>query len=55
MSLTLPELCEKLAKIDEVTLMERLGITSEDLVKKYIDEIEEKFEELEEEFNDTYY
>ena len=50
--LTLVEVCEKLRDIDEITLMERLEITSEDLVSRFIDVIEEKYEELEEEFDD---
>ncbi len=51
MSLILPELLEKLKDIDEITLMEKLEISSEDLVERFIDKIEEKFDSLEEEFN----
>lgn len=50
MSLTLPEVCEKLKEVEEVTLMEILGITSEDLVIRFEDVIEERFEEFEREF-----
>lgn len=53
MSITLVELCEKLKDIDEITLMERLEVTSEDLVSRFIDVIENKYEELAEEFDDT--
>ena len=51
MTITLVELFEKLKEIDEVTLMERLEITSEDLVDKFDDRIEEQFDSLSEEFN----
>jgi len=51
--LTLNELCEKLERVDEVSLMERLEISSEDLVSQFIDRIEDKMEELVEEFDDT--
>lgn len=44
MSLTLPEICERLKQIDEITLMEKLNITSEDLVERFSDLIEDKFE-----------
>lgn len=50
MSLLLAELCERLKDVDEITLMERLGITSEDLISHFMDEIEEQFESLEKEF-----
>lgn len=57
MPLTLPELCEKLKKYDEVTLLEELNISSEDLVDRFEDFIEEKYEvyivELEEEEDDA--
>lgn len=51
MSLILSELIEKLKEIDEITLMERLEISSEDLVEHFTDKIEEKFDSLSEEFN----
>jgi hypothetical protein len=50
-SLILSELIEKLKEIDEITLMERLEISSEDLVEHFTDKIEEKFDSLSEEFN----
>lgn len=49
MSLTLPELCDKLKDVDEITLLERLDITSEEIVNRFIDIIEERFDILEEE------
>lgn len=54
--LTLTELCDKLKKIDEITLMEKLDISSEDLVDRFIDVIEDKIDSLtvdiEEEFDE---
>lgn len=48
--MTLPELKERLAKAyDEVTLLELLNITAEDIVEKFSDEIEEDQDRLEEE------
>ena len=52
MPLILTELCEKLKDIDEITLMELLNITSEDLVSRFIDVIEDDFEHLAEEFEE---
>jgi hypothetical protein len=46
MTLTLPEICERLKQLDEVTLLEALGITSEDLVDRFSDVIEDKAELL---------
>ena len=50
---TLEDMKDKLKQLDEVTLMETLEITSEDLVDRFIDRIEEKFETLESEVDDT--
>lgn len=52
MSLTLVELKEKLIKLDEVTLLEVLEISSEDLVERFVDVIEERFDEIEIEFQE---
>ena len=52
MSLILSEIIEKLKSFDEVTLMERLNVSSEDLVERFVDRIEEQFESFEEEFNE---
>jgi hypothetical protein len=50
--LTLEELKEKLAEqIDEITLLDMLGITSYDLVERFEDVIEDKFEKLEREID----
>lgn len=49
--LTIPELAEKLAsEFDEVSLLELLGINSFDLVDRFIDVIENKYEKLIAEF-----
>jgi hypothetical protein len=48
--LTLHDLCEKLKQIDEVSLMEILEISSEDMVLKFIDKIEDKYDYLVGEF-----
>jgi len=45
--LTLEDINEKLKQLDEVTLMETLEITSEDLVDRFLDRIEQKQETLE--------
>jgi hypothetical protein len=49
MARTLREVMEYLKQVDEITLMERLSITSEDLVERFIDKIEDDFEKYEEE------
>jgi hypothetical protein len=50
---TLEEIKDKLKQLDEVTLVETLGLTSEDLVNRCSDLIEEKQETLELDFDDT--
>lgn len=48
--MTLPELKDALANAyDEVTLLELLNITAEDIVDKFSDEIEEDQDRLEQE------
>ena len=47
------EICEDLIKIDEITLMEILDISSEDLVLKFKDKIEEKIEYFQADLEDT--
>lgn len=51
--LTLLEIQEKLKRYDEVSLLEVLEISSEDLVEKFIEKIEEKYDVLLEELEDT--
>jgi len=50
---TFKELCENLKEIDEVTLLELLDISSEDIVYHFQDKIEDKIDELEELVNDN--
>lgn len=47
MSLTLREILERLKSLDEVELCDILDISSEDIVERFIDVIEEKIEALE--------
>jgi len=49
---TFEEICENLIKIDEITLMEILDISSEDLVSRFKDKIEEKIEYFENDLED---
>lgn len=52
MSLTLHELCEKLKHLDEISILELLNISAEELVEKFQDEIEERYDNLIEQFED---
>jgi hypothetical protein len=52
MALTLTEIQERLKQLDEITLMELLEISSEDLVDRFIDLIEDRADELEEQVDD---
>jgi len=49
MALTLIEIKERLKQIDEVDLLELLDISSEDLVERFTDLIEDKADQLEKE------
>lgn len=53
MSTTLKELKEHLISLDEISLLEELSITSEDIVERFEDKVEERFEYLSEEFGNT--
>lgn len=53
MPLTFSELIEELYYIDEVTLVETLGLTAEDIVNKFIDKVEEHQDDLQELINDN--
>lgn len=46
MSLTLEEVKERLAMLDEITLMELLDIHSDELVEAFEDKIEENIDKL---------
>ena len=52
MTLTFSELIEELYDVDEVTLIEAMGITSEEIVNKFLDKVEELQDELQEIVND---
>lgn len=52
MSLTFENLKDKLKQVDEVSLLEKLEIYSDDIVDRFEDKIEEQFEELEQEFEE---
>ena len=49
MPLLLHEIKERLIELDEVTLLELLNITSEDIVELFSDRIEENVDKLEKE------
>ena len=44
--LTLKELQERLKRLDELSLLELLDITSEEIVEMFIDRIEDNFDRL---------
>jgi hypothetical protein len=50
--MTLTELQEKLKEVDEITLMELLNVSSEDLVERFVDVIEDKFDTLVQEYGE---
>lgn len=53
--LTLNDVRDRLQHIDEVSLLEVLDISSEDIVNAFVDKIEENYEDLAEELADEYY
>lgn len=52
MTMLLEELKEKLRNVDEIALLEMLNINSDELVKRFADEIEENIEKLIKELDD---
>jgi len=50
--LTLSDVCDKLRQLDEITLLEVLDISSEDIVNRFLDTIEDRFDYLADEFDD---
>jgi hypothetical protein len=52
MPLTLPELYNLLINIDEISLLEVLEISSEDIVERFKDKIDEQADTLEKEFEE---
>jgi len=53
MALTILDLFEKLKRLDEISLLEILNITAEELVDRFEDRIEAMFDELVDELDDT--
>ena len=53
MALTILDLFDKLKRLDEISLMEILRITSEELVDRFEDRIEAMFDQLVDEIDDT--
>ena len=51
--ITTEELKEKLKQLDEVTLLETLELTSDDIVERCNDLIEQQYETLERQFDDN--
>ena len=52
MPLTLRDVMSKLTTLDEITLLEVLEITSEELVERFIDKVQNKYDQLEKELDD---
>jgi len=42
----------KLKHLDEITLLEVLDITSEEIIERFIDKVEQRYDFLEKELND---
>jgi hypothetical protein len=51
--ITIEELKERLMQLDETLLVERLEITSEDIVNRFSDFIENNYQDLIGEFDDS--
>ena len=51
--LTLPDICDKLKRLDEVTVLELLEINSEEIVSRFQDKIEDMADYLEELLDDN--
>jgi hypothetical protein len=43
---------ERMSRLDEITLLEVLNISSEEIVERFADKIEDKFDELEIDLDD---
>jgi len=52
MSKTLREVIEWLKNMDEITLLERLDISSEELAERFIDKVEDNFDDFEQEMEE---
>ena len=51
--LTLPDICDKLKRLDEVTILELLEINTEEIVARFQDRIEDMADYLEELLDDN--
>lgn len=51
--LTIPDICDKLKRLDEVTLLELLDIRSEEVVDRFQDKVEERADYLEDLLDDN--
>ena len=51
MTLTFVDICDRLSNLDEVTLLEVLDISSEEIVVRFQDKVEEKADQLEEDLS----
>ena len=49
---TLADVINHLKRIDEISLLEVLNISSEDLVDRFVDKIEENYDKLAEDFEE---
>jgi hypothetical protein len=52
MAMTLPEIMEHMKDIDEITLIEVLRITSEDIVEQFKDRIEDDYDKFNREYGE---
>lgn len=50
--ITLADVINHLKRIDEISLLEVLDISSEDLVDRFVDKVEDKYEQLAEDFEE---
>ena len=51
--LTIPDICDKLKRLDEVTILELLEVNSEEIVSRFQDKIEDMADYLEEVLDDN--
>ena len=51
--LTIPDICDKLNRLDEVTILELLEVNSEEIVNRFQDRIEDMADYLEEVLDDN--
>lgn len=53
--LTLVDVCDRLKQQDEISILEILEITSDELVDRFKDKVEENYEELADDLGDEDY